>query len=233
MGEIQLGHAQAHASRSLTCIFNLLGLIARGCGVHIHTHQAVSQTTTTHVRLRFKLAAGFGEAWTRDGGIPQGCPLSIVFIVALNLSWYKCLDDVRGSKPQQYAGNSKSVSNNSDALLDAARISNHHILTVGQTAAPTKCVLLGASAEIRRMMKSWVISGEDQHWKVEMDIGDFGGQIDTTLRRRAGTVSGRIRKEFVQLAAVGALLSGFKEKLQILRTKSGPSALHGSEASPI
>ena len=24
-----------------------------------------------HVRLRFKLAAGLGEPWTRDGGIPQ------------------------------------------------------------------------------------------------------------------------------------------------------------------
>ena len=27
-----------------------------------------------HVRLRFKLASGFGEPWVRDGGIPQGCP---------------------------------------------------------------------------------------------------------------------------------------------------------------
>ena len=28
-----------------------------------------------HVRLRFKLAAGLGEPWTRDGGTPQGPPL--------------------------------------------------------------------------------------------------------------------------------------------------------------
>ena len=34
-----------------------------------------------HVRLRFKLASGIGELWTRDGGIPQGCPLSMMFIV--------------------------------------------------------------------------------------------------------------------------------------------------------
>ena len=37
----------------------------------------------SQVRLRFKLAAGRGEPWCRDGGIPQGCPSSVVFIVAL------------------------------------------------------------------------------------------------------------------------------------------------------
>ena len=31
----------------------------------------------SHVRLRFKLAAGLGQSWTRDGGIPQGSPLSV------------------------------------------------------------------------------------------------------------------------------------------------------------
>ena len=45
----------------------------------------------THVRLRFKLAAGLGQPWTRDGGIPQGCPLSMMFIVALYLPWCKYL----------------------------------------------------------------------------------------------------------------------------------------------
>ena len=36
----------------------------------------------SQVRLRLKLAAGLGEPWCRDGGIPQGCPLSMIFIVA-------------------------------------------------------------------------------------------------------------------------------------------------------
>ena len=44
------------------------------------------------VRLRFKLAAGLGEPWCRDGGIPQGCPLSMVFIVALYGPWCRHLD---------------------------------------------------------------------------------------------------------------------------------------------
>ena len=45
-----------------------------------------------HVRLRFKLACGLGAPWTRDGGITQGCLLSMMFIVALYLPWcrYPC-----------------------------------------------------------------------------------------------------------------------------------------------
>ena len=44
------------------------------------------------VRLRFKLATGFGVAWRRDGGIHQGCPLSMVFIVALYTPWCRHLE---------------------------------------------------------------------------------------------------------------------------------------------
>ena len=35
----------------------------------------------SQVRLRLKLAAGLGEPWCRDGGILQGCPVSMVFFV--------------------------------------------------------------------------------------------------------------------------------------------------------
>ena len=61
---------------------------------------------------------------------------------------------------------------------------------------------------------------------VAQDVRDLGGHLDTTLRGQAGTLACRMRKEIVQLAAVGALLWG----LQV--TESGPSALHGAEASP-
>ena len=39
----------------------------------------------------FSLASGLGEPWTRDGGIPQGCPMSMMFIVALYLPWCRYL----------------------------------------------------------------------------------------------------------------------------------------------
>ena len=45
-----------------------------------------------HVRLQFKLASGLGEPWSRHGCIPQGCPLSMMFIVALYFSWCRYLE---------------------------------------------------------------------------------------------------------------------------------------------
>ena len=53
----------------------------------------------SHVRLRFKLAAGMGQSWTRDGGIPQECPLSMMFIVALHFPWCRYLVAQGGVRP--------------------------------------------------------------------------------------------------------------------------------------
>ena len=59
----------------LDCALGRLGLPGWFRKVYFSFH--------SQVRLRFKLAAGLGEPWSRDGGIPQGCPLSMIFIVAL------------------------------------------------------------------------------------------------------------------------------------------------------
>ena len=62
----------------LDCVLSRLGLPGWFRHAYFEYH--------AHVRLRFKLASGFGQSWTRDGGIPQGCPLSMMFIVALYLT---------------------------------------------------------------------------------------------------------------------------------------------------
>ena len=76
------------------------------------------------VRLRFKLATGLGEAWTRDGGIPQACPLSMVFLVALYVPWCRYLSAQHGGTPQLYADNLKCTTKGGQALLAAARFTD-------------------------------------------------------------------------------------------------------------
>ena len=57
-----------------------------------------------------KACCWLGKPWTRDGGIPQGCPLSMMFIVALYLPWCRYLGAWCGVSPKLYADNLKCVS---------------------------------------------------------------------------------------------------------------------------
>ena len=82
------------------------------------------------IRLRFKISRSFGELWTRDDGIPQGCPFRMVFIAAF-ISLGVGPVSTPGVQPQLYADNLKCVSGSSAALLSAARFTNLYIRVVG------------------------------------------------------------------------------------------------------
>ena len=142
-----------------------------------------------HVRMRFKLASGLGAPWTRDGGIPQGCPLSMMFIVALYLPWCRYLSAQVGVQPQLYADNLKCVSRDPDSLLAAARFTTGYVRLVGQEPAPSKCVLLSTSREVRHSMKGWLLSHEGDQWSVRFDVRDLGGHLDTTFRGWSSTLA--------------------------------------------
>ena len=147
----------------------------------------------SHVRLRFKLAAGLGDPWSRDGGIPQGCPLSMMFIVALYLPWCRSLSAQVGVQPQLYADNLKCVSRDPDLLLNAARFTTGYVRLVGQEPAPSKCVFLSTSRDVRRDMKEWVLSLDGDKWSVRFDVRDLGGHLDTTFRGWSSTLAARVR----------------------------------------
>ena len=75
----------------LDCALGRLGLPDWFRKVYFSSH--------CQVRLRFKLATGLGEPWCRDGGIPQGCPLSMVFIIALYVPWCRHLESLPDVRP--------------------------------------------------------------------------------------------------------------------------------------
>ena len=111
-----------------------------------------------NVRLRFNLATGLGEA-TRDGGIPQGCPLSMVFIVALYVPWCRYLSSQQGVTPQLYADNLKCTIVDGHALLRPPDLlismlgpwGRKLLLVSVSFSAPPK--LLGGICEIRLFLQ--------------------------------------------------------------------------------
>ena len=185
----------------------------------------------SQVRLWFKLAAGLGEPWCRDGGILQGCPLSMVFIVALYVPWCRHLESLPDVKPQLFAENLKCSAERPRALFESAYFTARYVPLVGQDVSPGKCVLLSTSKAVRRAMELWDISGEGGFWKVQLDVRDLGGHLDFTYRARAGTLSRRVGEATVGVAVVGALPLGFRVKLGLVRGKYLPAGLHAAEAS--
>ena len=183
-----------------------------------------------HVRLRFKLASGLGQPWTRDGGIPQGCPLSMMFIVALYLPWCRYLSAQVGVRPQLYADNLKCLSGNPDLLMHAARFTTGYVRLVGQEPSPSKCVLLSTSREVRKDMKNWVLSCEGDQWSVKFDVRDLGGHLDTTFRGWSSTLAARVRLVISRLVLVFVLPLDFHGRVRVVRSMYLPAALHGIEA---
>ena len=123
----------------LDCALGRLGLPGWFRKVYFEFH--------SQVRLRFKLAAGLGEPWCRDGGIPQGCPLSMVFIVALHVPWCRHLESLPDLKPQLYADNLKCSTTQPRALFKSAYFTAKYVRLVGQDVSPGKCVLLSTSKD--------------------------------------------------------------------------------------
>ena len=184
-----------------------------------------------HVRLRFKLAFGLGEPWTRDGGIPQSCPLSMMFIVALYVPWCKYLAAQEGVEPQLYADNLKCVSGDPDLLLSAARFTTGYVRLVGQEPAPRKCVLLSTSRVVREDMNDWVLSQEGYKWSVKFDAWDLEGHLDTTFRGWSSTLAAGVRLVIFRLVLIFALPLDFHGRIRVVRSMYLPAVLHGIEAS--
>ena len=184
-----------------------------------------------HVRLRFELASGLGQSWTRDGGIPQGCPLSMMFIVALYLPWCRYLSAQVGVRPQLYADNLKCISRDPELILRAARFTTQYVRLVGQEPAPSKCVLLSTSREVRKDMRDWVLSLEGDRWSVKFDVRDLGGHLDTTFRGWSSTLAARIRLVVSRLVLIFVLPLDFHGRVRVVRSMYLPAALHGIEAS--
>ena len=92
-----------------------------------------------------------------------------------------------------YADNLKCVSRDPDLLLNAACFTTGYVRLVGQQPAPSKCVLLSTSREVRKNMREWVLSREGDKWSVKFDVRDLGGHLDTTFRGWSSTLASRVR----------------------------------------
>ena len=155
----------------------------------------------------------------------------MMFIVALYLIWCRYLTAQVGVQPQLYADNLKCLSRDPELLLHAARFTTKYVRLVGQEPAPSKCVLLSTSREVRRDMKDWVLSQEEAQWSVKFVVRDLGGHLDTTFRGWSSTLAARVRLVLSRFVLIFVLTLDFHGRVRVVRSMYLPAALHGIEAS--
>ena len=80
-------------------------------------------------------------------------------------------------------------------------------------------------------MKGWLVSDTGDKWSVKLDVGDFGGHLDSTYRARATTLGHGIAAVVPKVPSVSVVPLDFCGKLRFLRTMHIPAALHVAEAS--
>ena len=131
------------------------------------------------------------------------------------------LSGCTGGVQPLYADNLKCLSRGPGVLWRAARFTTAYVRLVGQEPAPSKCVLLSTSREVRRGMKGWVLSENGDKWSVKFDIRDLGGHLDTTFRGWSSTLAAGVRvvRSMYLLAALhgvesSLLASGILRKLR-------------------
>ena len=125
----------------------------------------------------------------------------------------------------------KCVSGDPGLLLNAARFTTGYVRLVGQEPAPSKCVLLSTSREVRKDMKDWVLSQDGDRWSVKFDVRDLGGHLDTTSRGWSSTFAARVRLVISRLVLIFVLPLDFHGSVRVVRSMYLPAALHGIEAS--
>ena len=87
-----------------------------------------------------------------------------MFIVVLYLPWCRYLGAQEEVQPLLYADNLKCVSGDPGVLLRGARFTAGYVKLVGQEPAPSKCVLMSTSRNVRGDMRGWIVTDEGDKW---------------------------------------------------------------------
>ena len=124
-----------------------------------------------------------------------------------------------------YADILKCVSGDPDLLLRAARFTAGYVRLVGQEPAPTKCVLLSTSREVRKDMKHWV-SRMEMSGLSSLMSWIFCGHLDTTFRGWSSILAAWVRQ-----VLIFALPLDFHGWVRVVRSMYLLAAPHGIESS--
>ena len=190
-----------------------------------------------NLKVHNTISKGIGMPYNRKCGIPQGCPLSMMYASLIMRPWMmQCKATSEDIEPKILADDILALAHGKDCLelfrtvLDQT---HQYIEDMGGKLAEGKSINFATNPEHKKWLKQskWKATGKGI--EVVSDFRYLGSHCNVTGKAKATTNINRIKLGILQTAKLKKLPIDRQKKANTLRTKIYKGAFYGTEVVQI
>ena len=206
--------------------------LARSAGMPTRVLQPYQKYMEAMI-VRNTICNSLGQPYFRRCGIPQGCPLSMMFLALVLRPWTMAMESI-GATPRILADDLMLLTSGSDHVSKMHQAINktHELLQdMGAKVAPAKSFVFSNRPQARKWYSKHVWANIASTIPVVRSVRDLGGTINTVGRNYAKIIDARIGKSLATLRKFRHLPHDTKTKALFIRSKVLNAALYGIECA--
>ncbi len=180
------------------------------------------------------LAGGLGRPHRRACGIPQGCPLSMLFIAVMFRPWLVMVDAM-GVAGRILADDIMIIGfgkQGHDVFQKAYDATHEFFIDIGAKVSTSKCYTFASHPDTRKWLAAHIWQHLNSTVKVVLHIRDLGGHLNTTLGPSATTLTERLQQAAKYAQRIRFLNVDDACKHRLIAAKILALGLYGCEAAP-
>ena len=183
---------------------------------------------TTYVAFMEKLqfhnavAGALGRPHRRDAGIPQGCPLSTMFIAFLMRPWVQSMLTL-GAMPRVPADELLVYALGEDherVFREAYDATHDYLQHLGARMAHSKSYTFSTVRQTRRKLRQHLWRGVNATIKVVSNVRDLGSHLNVASGMFGTTINGRIIEAIETIKRIAHTPYDYAKKAMLIRTNA-------------
>ena len=210
-------------------LYTMLSLGGFPTGV-LKAYTAFQEETLVHNSI----AGTLGRPHRRKNGIPQGCPLSMLFVAFLLRAWILLVQDI-GGQARVLADDLMAYAAGDDhenLFKKIFDVTHEYLEDMGAKVAHKKSYTFSTSRTTRARLRGHVWEGVKATIKVVNQARDLGSHINFGCRMVGTTITCRMEKALDKIMKIRHTNFPYKVKAMVIRVAILAGALYGAEAAP-
>ena len=187
------------------------------------------------LQLHNTVANTLGQPYNIQAGIPQGCPLSMMYIAFLLRPWI-CKMDEMGAVPRILADDILLFAQgpkHEEVFKQAFEATHVFVADIGANLAPAKSTTFSTVESTRQKLKATVWKYIGQKIKVVVHTRDLGSHLCTGKTLVAPTITDRLIEATKMVERIRRTPYSYRQKAQMIRVAAIPKGLYGAEAAAV